>query len=158
LNSIKVSFTLDPNSFKIFGDFYKITDNDRKFNSNINNGSWATCKGCVQFSEGTYYYEVEIYLSQYLFIFLGVTDSKENMTQCALPHSTRSTFCCMSDLRNIIGSDVRTRKIGVFVDMIHREFALFTEKKEIFRQTIHTEIVVAVPIFSVVCGSYVLMI
>jgi len=161
LNSIKVSFTLDPNSFRKVGDNYKITDNDRKFNSTISDGSWATCKGCAQFSEGTYYYEVEIYLSQYsLFIFLGVTDSKENMTQNSLPHScpTRSTFCYMSDLANIIGSEVKTRKIGVFVDMIHREFALFTEKKEIFRQALHREIVVAVPIFSVVCGSYVLMI
>jgi len=134
LNSIKVSFTLDPNSFRKVGDNYKITDNDRKFNSTISDGSWATCKGCAQFSEGTYYYEVEVYFSQqiFLFIFLGVTDSKDTMTQLSLPSSTRSTYCYMSDLKNIIGSEVKTRKIGVFVDMIHREFALFTEKKENF--------------------------
>jgi len=158
LNSIKVSFTLDPTSITVSTrNKNTITDNDRKFNSNLSDG-WATCKGRAQFSEGKYYYEVEIRAPGINLVFLGVTDSKENLTQFALPLKTRSTFCHIHLLGSIIGYEVKPRKIGVLVDMINRDFVLFTEKKKIFRGKLHQEIIVAVPIFSVANGSYVLMI
>jgi len=133
LNSIKVSFTLDPNSFRPYLNNFYITDDNRKFNSSKNDGSWSTCKGCIQFSEGIYYYEVESYLTDHdLYVFFGVVDSKVDFTQVALPYLTKNTHCPLFSLIHVIGDEVNIRKFGILVDMINREFALFTEKKRNF--------------------------
>jgi len=66
-----------------------------------------------------------------------------------------TTDCCIyfQMVRPILGNTEQRMKIGVLIDMNKREINYYAKKRNFASKEIPSHIKVAVPVFSVVCGS-----